>query len=115
VRTAVVLVITMALTASVLYGQDAEQAPPTPAEEQPEVLTQGPVHEAFAEPVDLQAQQGLVAQSQPPPEIVEEPPAEKPVGRRFVWVPGYWAWDPQRQGYVWVSGCWRAAVRRWLW
>jgi hypothetical protein len=92
-----------------LYGEDATQPPPTPAEEQPEVLTRGPVHEAFAEPVDLNTQSPLVAPTQPPANITENPPAEKPTGDQYVWVPGYWAWDSERNSYIWVSGCWRAA------
>ncbi len=42
------------------------QPPPVPSQEQPEVLTSRPVHEAFAEPVTLQAQAGLVVPNQPP-------------------------------------------------
>jgi hypothetical protein len=89
------------------YGQD--QPPAVPGQEQPETLTSGPVHEAFAEPVNLQDQDGLVVQQEPPARIDEVPPAERPQGDQYVWVPGYWAWDPDRNGYVWVSGCWRAA------
>jgi hypothetical protein len=107
-KTLIMILITSALATAPLYGESA-QPPPAPAEEQPEVLTSGPVHEAFAEPVNLQVQADLVAPSQPPPVIEENPPAERPVGDQFVWVPGYWAWDSQRNGYIWVSGYWRAA------
>ena len=89
--------------------------PPTPAQEQPEVLTRGPVHEAFAEPVNLQVQAGLVAPDEPPPNIEEIPPADRPEGEGFVWVPGYWAWDTDRKGYIWVSACWRAAPPNRAW
>ena len=98
-----------ALAAGPLYGGASEPPPPTPAQEQPEVLTRGPVHEAFAEPVNLQVQAGLVAPQQPPANIEEMPPAERPEGAQFVWVPGYWSWDGDRNGYIWVSACWRAA------
>lgn len=98
-----------------ICGWAAEQPPPMPAEEQPEVLTSGPVHEAFAEPVNLENQPGIVAPSQPPANIEEVPPADRPVGNEFVWVPGYWGWDPSRNGYVWISGCWRAAPPRMYW
>jgi hypothetical protein len=105
----------MALAAGPIYGDVNNQPPPTPAQEQPEVLTRGPVHEAFAEPVDLQVQAGLVSPTQPPSNIEENPPAERPTGEQFVWVPGYWAWDSERNSYIWVSGCWRAAPPNMYW
>ncbi len=108
-KTAIVLVITTVFAVAPLYGEDSTQPPPTPAQEQPEVLTRGPVHEAFAEPVDLNTQPAVVAPTQPPANIVENPPADKPVGDQYVWIPGYWAWDSERNDYIWVSGCWRAA------
>lgn len=81
-----------------------EPPPPVPAQEQPEVLTRGPVHEAFAEPVTLQTDEGLVTVKQPPAVISELPPKEKPVGSNFVWVPGYWT--RVSVGWKWVSGFW---------
>jgi hypothetical protein len=89
--------------------------PATPAQEQPEVLSRGPVHEAFAEPVNMQLQAGLMAPDPPPPNIEEVPPAERPQGQQFVWIPGYWSWDADRNGYIWVSGCWRVAPPRMCW
>jgi WXXGXW repeat (2 copies) len=68
----------------------------------------GPVNEAFAQPVNLENQTGLIAPTAPPADIEEIPPAEKPTGDQSAWVPGYWAWDSDRNGYIWVSGCWRA-------
>jgi len=97
-----------------LYGA-ADEPPPVPAQEQPEVLTSGPVHEAFAEPVNLQVQGGLVAPIEPPANIVEYPPAERPAGSQYVWVPGYWAWDNDRHDYIWVSACWRAVPPNRYW
>ncbi|MBN2376141.1 MAG: YXWGXW repeat-containing protein [Sedimentisphaerales bacterium] len=113
----VVLLMAVLLTLAgwPLYGNAEETPPPIPAEEQPEVLTRGPVHEAFAEPVDLQFQPGLVAPAQPPVNIIENPPTDRPVGTQFVWVPGYWAWDSERNGYIWVSGCWRATPPNMSW
>ena len=108
-KIAIVFVITTVFAVAPLYGEDSTQPPPTPSQEQPEVLTRGPVHEAFAEPVDLNTQPGVVAPTQPPANIVENPPSDKPVGDQYVWVPGYWAWDSERNDYIWVSGCWRAA------
>jgi hypothetical protein len=89
--------------------------PPVPYEEQPEVLTRGPVHEAFAEPVNLEIQDGLVAPIAPPPNIQEIPPDERPRGDQFAWVPGYWSWDGDRDAYIWVSACWRAAPPNMYW
>ena len=89
--------------------------PPIPAGEQPEVLTRGPVHEAFAEPVVLEYQTGLVAPIQPPDNIDEVPPADRPAGDQFAWVPGYWSWDGDRKNYIWVSACWRAVPPNMAW
>jgi hypothetical protein len=96
-----------------VFAQD--QPPPTPAQEQPEVLTRGPVHEAFAEPVTLQAQAGLTVPNQPPANIEEVPPADRPQGDQFVWVPGYWSWDADRNDFIWVSACWRVCPPDMYW
>src|SRR3974390_366385 len=77
-------------------GQDVGQPPPVPSEELPagsEVLTGGPVHEAFAKPVSMDPQAPILAPQQPPENLQEVPPAEQPAGANIVWVPGYWAWD----------------------
>lgn len=97
--------------APVLAAPAAAQAQPPsiPAQEAPEVLTRGPVHEAFAQPVSVQVQAGLVIQKQPPANIREIPPAERPATDHAVWVPGYWSWDVDRNDFIWVSGCWRVA------
>jgi hypothetical protein len=114
-KTVITTVLALSLVAGPLYGIDTEQPPPIPAQEQPEVLTRGPVHEAFAEPVNLQIQEGLVVPNQPPVNIEEIPPAERPKGNRYVWVPGYWSWDGDRNNYIWVSACWRAAPPKMSW
>lgn len=90
-------------------------APPFPAQELPEVLTRGPVHEAFAEPVTIQNQEPVTAPAAPPPDIDEIPPAEMPQGGNYTWVPGYWAWDQDRNNYIWVSACWRVAPPGMYW
>ncbi len=91
-------------------AQDNPDVPPAePSQEQPVVLSRGPVHEAFAEPVPMEVEPGLVAPQQPPPNINEVPPAERPRGEQYVWIPGYWAWDAERADFIWVSACWRAA------
>jgi hypothetical protein len=71
-----------------------------------EVLTRGPIHEAFASLTTEAAPTATVAK-QPPKPIEEMPPAEKPDGD-VIWIGGYWAWDDDRSDYLWVSGTWRA-------
>ncbi len=96
-------------------GDDAVP-PPTPAEEQPEVMTRGPVHEAYATPVDLEPEaKSMAATKAPPAALKETPPAERPDGNQYVWVPGYWAWDDDRQDFIWVSGVWRAVPAGYTW
>jgi hypothetical protein len=107
-KSAMIMVLALILSAAMLYDEATGQPPPMPAEEQPEVLTRGPVNEAFAQPVNLENLTGFTAPTEPPPDIEEVPPAERPAGDHFAWVPGYWAWDSDRNGYIWVSGCWRA-------
>jgi hypothetical protein len=113
----------IALLAAVSLGcfrpaaaQPDTEPPAVPAEEQPEVLSRGPVHEAFAVPVTMHLQEGLVVPQPPPPDIEEVPSGEKPQGQQFVWIPGYWFRDTDRNDYIWISGCWRAAPpeRSWM-
>jgi hypothetical protein len=115
-------VIVAFATGAVLVGNcglaPAQEAPPpVPSEEMPagaQVLTGGPVHEAFAKPVSMDPQAILVPR-QPPENIQEVPPAEQPAGAGIVWVPGYWAWDETRNDFIWVSGCWRNAPPNTYW
>jgi hypothetical protein len=90
-----------------LCGQTDETPPPVPSQEEPQVLNEGPIHEGFAQPLDLAPQAGIISPNEPPADIVEDPAAERPKGSQYVWIPGYWAWDTERMDYVWVSGCWR--------
>lgn len=92
-----------------------EDTPPQPEQEQPEVLTRGPVHEAFAEPVTLQTLDRFRISRQPPANIEEVPPADRPQGDQFTWVPGYWGWDADRDDFIWVSACWRAGPPNMYW
>ena len=81
-----------------------------------QVLTRGPVHEAFAGIVTFNPQPGVVVRKNPPALIEEMPPDEKPEGENVTWIPGYWAWDDERTDFVWVSGTWRALPpgRQWM-
>jgi WXXGXW repeat (2 copies) len=86
------------------------------AEEGVEVLTHGPVHEAFAETVAFDSQEGMLVQKAPPEPIEELAPDQKPEGDNVEWIPGYWAWDDDINDYIWVSGVWRAMPpgREWV-
>jgi hypothetical protein len=100
---------TLLLIQSPARTQPAPPPPPAPpaASDQYEVLTRGPVHEAYAEPVDYNPEPGPVADKAPPAPIDELPPDQKPEGNDVEWVPGYWAWDDEGKDYLWVSGIWR--------
>ena len=78
-----------------------------PGAEEPEVLTRGPVHEAFAEPVVFDPRPGPRTARSPGAAIEELPPDQKPEGDDVVWIPGYWAWDDERGDFLWISGIWR--------
>jgi len=72
-----------------------------------EVLTRGPLHEAFAEVVRYDPEPGLTVSPKPPQPIEEVPPEEKPEGEGYEWIGGYWGWDEDREDFVWISGVWR--------
>ena len=92
----------------------AEKTTPIP-EEDVQVLASGPIHEAFAEAVALDPEPGIVVPKAPPALIEEIPPNQKPEGD-VQWIPGYWAWDDERNEYIWVSGIWRVPPpdRQWV-
>src|SRR3954470_11863358 len=81
-----------------------------------EVLTRGPVHEAYAEPTDPTPRPTPVVPQQPPEPVPELPPDTRPEGDNVSWIPGYWAWDDESSGFLWVSGWWRDEPpgRRWV-
>ena len=72
-----------------------------------EVLTRGPVHEAFAETVVYDHESDVVVLKPPPDPIEEVPPPQAPDASNVAWISGYWAWDEDRDDYLWVSGIWR--------
>ena len=72
-----------------------------------EVQTRGPLHEAFAQPIGVKPEPGAVISKEPPPMVPEEPPEQKPEAENSQWIPGYWAWDAQKQDFMWVSGVYR--------
>jgi hypothetical protein len=117
------LLLTGALAFAVCAASGPEEPPPVPEGEKVdappegvEVQARGPVHEAFAEPTEARADPGPVVPKAPPDPVEEVPPEEKPEGDNVVWVPGYWAWDQEKNDFLWVSGFWRAAPpgRQWV-
>jgi len=92
-------------------GADPQGAPASdPGQTDPQggqVLTRGPVHEAFAAPVVHDTTSAPAIPKEPPAPIQEMPPDQKPAGQNIQWIPGYWSWDVSRGDYIWVSGIWR--------
>lgn len=72
-----------------------------------QILTRGPVHEAFAESVSAQPEAGLIVAVAPPEPIEELPPEQQPEGDNVTWISGYWAWDDDQNDFLWISGVWR--------
>lgn len=92
--------------AALLFAPGSPAQAPVQQDTFVEIQTRGPIHEAFAQPVGLGAQPGVVAK-QPPQPIPEQPPDVKPDGDKVEWIGGYWAWDAERNEFIWVSGVWR--------
>ena len=74
-----------------MHGTVAAQTDPVGVEDGVEVLTRGPVHEAFAETVTFDPEPGIVVAKAPPAAIEELPPDQRPEGANVAWIPGYWA------------------------
>jgi hypothetical protein len=100
-----------------LGGAMGRAASAVPGDEQGvQVLTRGPVHEAFTGVITFNSERGVMAPKTPPATIEELPPDERPEGDNVTWIPGYWAWDDERNDFLWVSGVWRALPpgRQWV-
>ena len=72
-----------------------------------DVQTRGPIHEAFAQPNDPTPGAGILVPKQPPQPINELPPEQRPDKETTQWIPGYWAWDADRNDFLWISGVYR--------
>jgi len=94
--------VTFLLPVSPIRGQGVE-----PESTDLEYRTRGPVHEAFAQPVNFDPTPGATITQEPPAPIEEIPPDYKPEGENVVWIPGYWAWDESTSEFLWISGLWR--------
>ena len=81
-----------------------------------DILTRGPVHEAFAVPVGNDPVVSVVVPKQPPADIEELAPEVSTSDPNAQWIGGYWAWDDERQDFLWVSGLWRSPPpeHRWI-
>ncbi len=81
-----------------------------------EVLTRGPVHEAFAETVTFDAEPMVIVPRSPGALIEEAPPDQRPEGAQVAWISGYWGWDDDRRDFLWISGVWRSMPpgRQWV-
>jgi hypothetical protein len=99
-----------------LNNAAALQQGPSNGQQGIEILTRGPIHEAFAETVTFDPQPGIIAPQAPPAPIEELPPEQRPEGANMTWMSGYWAWDDERNDFLWVSGIWRALPpgRQWV-
>ncbi len=72
-----------------------------------EILTRGPIHEAFADVSVDEVQPGIVANRSVPEPINEVPPDYRPAGDNVQWISGYWIWDDDQDNFIWLSGIWR--------
>lgn len=109
----VVQILLLGLGASPATAQMGETGFDSPGIQ---VLTRGPVHEAFAGLVNYNPTPPFVVGKAPPLEIEELPPEMRPEGDNVAWIPGYWGWDDERSDYIWISGIWRALPpgRQWI-
>ncbi len=83
--------------------------------EQYDVLSRGPLHEAFAQPQAAYATSPVMLEP-PQVEIQEIPPGNPPAGNNVQWINGYWGWSEDLSDYVWVTGIYRDVPpgRRWV-
>lgn len=95
---------------------DAAQVNQADTDEGVQVLTRGPVHEAFAETINYDPEPGIVVPVAPPEAVEEIAPEQRPEGDNITWIPGYFAWDDEREDFLWVSGIWRDLPpgRQWM-
>src|SRR5437879_1711022 len=93
--------------ALLLIATWAVAAPTAGTDKDIAVQLRGPVHEAFAQPVEANPKATPAFPKKPPDPVPELPPDEKPKDDAAQWIPGYWDWDADKQDFIWVSGTWR--------
>ena len=108
--------ISVLLGTAAAWGQQPDEQRGRTEFDETEVLTRGPLHEAFAGTITFDPQPGVIVPKTPPAAIEELPPEHKPQGDNVAWIPGYWAWDDEGDDFLWVSGVWRALPpgRQWV-
>src|SRR5688572_4991366 len=107
--TSLLLLVSLSFLAFVgpkLVSAQTLEAGVASANDESETLTRGPLHEAFAEQVNYDPKPGIIIRKAVPEPIEEVPPEVKPEGNNVEWIPGYWAWDDDREDFLWVSGVW---------
>ena len=116
IRTLIFIALSIGLTFFLLSGTTFAANGPSANDEGMEVLTRGPIHEAFADVSVDETPTGPVI-TRPVPGPVNEIPAEvHPEGNQVEWIPGYWSWDEDQNDFIWVSGIWRDVPpgRQWI-
>ena len=109
--------------AATALAQNPPTNPPAPADLQPaasdrdatastdngpvEPLVRGPIHEGYAEMMQLTPQPIPPVSGQPPQPIDETPGSVRPDNPNAEWIPGYWGWEGQSKRFIWISGTWR--------
>jgi hypothetical protein len=83
-----IVALVTVLTACGLNKLSAAQEPQGARQDGVEILTRGPVHEAFAETITFDPEPGIVAPKVPPADIEELPPQHRPAGANLAWIPG---------------------------
>src|SRR5258706_14764104 len=93
-RTSVVIVSCLGLQGAITaLAQYTERTVETVRTSEVQILTSGPVHEAFAETISNDPEPDVIVLKPPPGPIAEDPPDVVPTGPNMTWIPGYWAWD----------------------
>lgn len=69
--------------------------------------TIGPIHEAFAQPVERSEFPSVNVRKRPDGPLHDAPAAIKPSTPAAIWIPGYWGWDNRGGDFIWVTGVWR--------